>query len=80
MFIVCFVPQRWIVGVMGFFGIVVAYLMRICLSTVLTQLVKQIQDTKNLTHTDVCPGTLEPPKEGGGIYDWDQFLQVFTIL
>lgn len=63
---------------MGFFGIMVAYMMRVCLSTVLTQLV--LQREKNMTITeDFCPGDLPEPKSGGGIYDWDQDLQGLII-
>lgn len=52
--------------------------MRVCISTVVTQLV--VQKAKNVTVSgETCPGDLPPPKEGGGIYDWSQPLQGWVI-
>ncbi|XP_044272566.1 sialin-like isoform X2 [Tribolium madens] len=52
-----FIPQRYVLGVMGFFAIVNAYTMRVTLSVAITEMV---EPSKASTHydPDSCPGSL----------------------
>lgn len=50
------IPQRVILGVMSFFGIVVAFLMRACLSVAITEMVIPANSTSiNNNETLICP-------------------------
>ncbi|XP_017019656.1 putative inorganic phosphate cotransporter [Drosophila kikkawai] len=71
------VPQRWILAIMGFFAIVNAYTMRVCLSQAITVLVipRNYTDTpkEGLCEADDPSGG--PPKSSSGTYDWTQERQ-----
>ncbi|XP_055847091.1 putative inorganic phosphate cotransporter isoform X2 [Episyrphus balteatus] len=73
------IPQRVILSIMGFFAILNAYTMRICLSVAITQLVvsKNHTDIDN-PDNDAC--LADPLEEGelpslGGEYDWSESRQ-----
>ncbi|KAH8384274.1 hypothetical protein KR200_008007 [Drosophila serrata] len=71
------VPQRWILAIMGFFAIVNAYTMRVCLSQAITVLVVP-RNYSNVPPEGMCkpdPNEGKPPKSATGTYDWDQEKQ-----
>lgn len=56
-FPVFIIPQRYVLGIMGFLAIVNAYTMRVTLSVAITEMV---EPTMAATHhdPDACPGSL----------------------
>lgn len=52
-FLVFCIPQRVIMAVMCFLAIAIAYVMRVCLSTAITEMVKKIEH--NEMDVSVCP-------------------------
>ncbi|KAF7406351.1 hypothetical protein HZH68_005720 [Vespula germanica] len=67
------VPQRLVFAVMGFFAIFNAYVMRVCLSIALTQMVIPSNKTTNASLDNTCPVFQEDqPVEQklSGTYDW----------
>lgn len=75
------VPQRYLLALMGFFGVANAYIMRGCLSIAITQMVKQpSQDHFNSTDPDSCPYPADATQvknitilnQG---FDWDESTQ-----
>ncbi|XP_035743008.1 putative inorganic phosphate cotransporter [Vespa mandarinia] len=77
------VPQRLVFAVMGFFAIFNAYVMRVCLSIALTQMVIPSNKTTNVTSLDnTCPVFQEDhpvEQKQSGTYDWSVGQQS-TIL
>ncbi|XP_065213583.1 putative inorganic phosphate cotransporter isoform X2 [Planococcus citri] len=54
-----YLPVRYVFGVMGMLGVMVAYMMRACLSIAITRMVVPIPPSTNqsIPPEDVCPGT-----------------------
>ncbi|BES98261.1 sodium:phosphate symporter activity [Nesidiocoris tenuis] len=77
------VPQRYVLAMMGFFGVANAYIMRGCLSIAITQMVKKpATDDFNSTDPDTCPypSDYNPGHDGNSTikdhgYDWDEATQ-----
>ncbi|KOB74818.1 Uncharacterized protein OBRU01_08397 [Operophtera brumata] len=67
----CFIPQRYILGVMGLLGVCNAYTMRVCLNLAITQMVKR--NKTDGTH-NVDPYAC-PIDEVYAIFDWDEPTQ-----
>ncbi|XP_022911273.1 putative inorganic phosphate cotransporter [Onthophagus taurus] len=77
----CFlIPQRYVLGIMGFLAIVNAYTMRISLSVAITAMVVP-RNTTNVTDTDTCPYPDDhqtgdgPITNSDNLYDWDSETQ-----
>ncbi|KAF2903420.1 hypothetical protein ILUMI_02773 [Ignelater luminosus] len=79
-----FIPQRYVLGLMGFLAVVNAYLMRVVLSVAITEMVmplnKSIHDS-----SDTCP---DPELTGTSkvgvasserVYDWDEHTQGIVL-
>ncbi|XP_014261738.1 sialin-like [Cimex lectularius] len=76
------IPQRYILGIMGFLGIANAYTMRACLSITITQMVKKPSMDNFVTDEMTCPWPDEvpismnsPALATSGNYDWDETTQ-----
>lgn len=71
------IPQRVVLTIMGFFAIVVAYAMRVCLNVAITEMV--MKKTNNTDETgDYCPVQDEASggsSSSGGEYEWSESLQ-----
>lgn len=48
-------PQRVVLGIMGFLGIVVSFLMRQCLSIAITEMVVPVNNTGTSNDSLICP-------------------------
>ncbi|XP_037805952.1 LOW QUALITY PROTEIN: putative inorganic phosphate cotransporter [Lucilia sericata] len=74
-----FIPQRVILALMGFFGVVNAYTMRICLSMVIPALVlpRNYSDEKvSEAHCPASEDLFEDDENSlSGTYDWSQAMQ-----
>ncbi|XP_060522415.1 putative inorganic phosphate cotransporter [Cylas formicarius] len=76
----CFlIPQRYVLAIMGFFAVVNAYTMRVCLSLAITEMVVPINTTEHFD-PDACPSdspnsTLGAVKDTNTLYDWDEKTQ-----
>lgn len=71
-------PQRVVLAIMGFFAIVNAYTMRICLSVAITEMVKKTVSNSSIEAGDTCPLVGEGSGEdsvGSGQFEWDEQLQ-----
>ncbi|XP_037805955.1 putative inorganic phosphate cotransporter isoform X3 [Lucilia sericata] len=78
-----FIPQRVILALMGFFAVVNAYTMRICLSMVIPALVlpRNYSDEKvSEAHCPVSEDLFEDDENPlSGTYDWSQPMQGFIL-
>ncbi|CAG9094167.1 hypothetical protein JYU34_012828 [Plutella xylostella] len=83
----CFIPQRYILGVMGLLGVCNAYTMRVCLNLAITQMVNHTKAVGHHDDPDACPtdaidivntsivypaGHISKPY---GVFDWDEKTQ-----
>lgn len=73
----CFlIPQRYILGIMGFLAVVNAYTMRISLSVAITKMVIPLSNSHG---ADTCPisdsGNGSEPGDNDGLYDWSSSQQ-----
>ncbi|XP_018804536.1 PREDICTED: putative inorganic phosphate cotransporter [Bactrocera latifrons] len=74
------VPQRVILSIMGFFAILNAYTMRICLSVAITELVVKKNHTDDDGSTAVCVADdLDSESSSGGEYEWSEELQGYIL-
>lgn len=80
------IPQRWVFAVMGFFAIFNAYVMRVCLSIALTQMVIPINETATMNSSldNTCPAlddddSVVEKLSSTGTYAWSKSVQG-TIL
>ncbi|KAI8435855.1 hypothetical protein MSG28_004071 [Choristoneura fumiferana] len=82
----CYIPQRYILGVMGLLGVCNAYTMRVCLNLAITQMVNKTRDhtdgetSHNFTDVIICPNDLLPAnttviENPYGIFKWDEKTQ-----
>ncbi|XP_014215959.1 putative inorganic phosphate cotransporter [Copidosoma floridanum] len=79
-----FIPQRWVVVLMAFFGLFNAYSMRICLSIAITQMVQPSIGSVEYVD-DTCPDyhnndntTINNNNDtdiDGQLYDWSEYTQ-----
>ncbi|GJQ72217.1 hypothetical protein Trydic_g3308 [Trypoxylus dichotomus] len=74
------IPQRYVMGIMGFFAVVNAYTMRISLSVAITEMVIPINST-DYDNPDSCPfpnntgNSSNAVTDEDKLYDWDQTTQ-----
>lgn len=82
------ISQRWVMAIMGMMGLTMAYVMRVCLSLTLTQMVKPvIVESGTVTPYQYCPipeTILQSDKSNmsngvmddhNGRFDWDEKTQ-----
>ncbi|XP_075232067.1 putative inorganic phosphate cotransporter isoform X2 [Lycorma delicatula] len=79
------IPQRYILAVMGFLGVANAYIMRACLSIAITQMVRHDDTESNVMHDpEACPvspgSQIHKNKTGSSEqttaeFDWDEETQ-----
>lgn len=72
-----FIPQRWVMAIMGFLAVANAYTMRVCLNIAITQMVRR--KAASPLDTGSCPAgdieeDLTDPTELTG-FDWDEETQ-----
>lgn len=80
------IPQRYVLGFMGFTGIANAYIMRACLSIAIVRMVKPVVHDETLAASgqSICPyqeeihhqNTTIGSKDG---YDWDESTQAMIL-
>lgn len=74
------IPQRYVMGIMGFFAVVNAYTMRISLSVAITEMVIPINST-DYDNPDSCPFPSDHGNNSNAVtdenrlYDWDETTQ-----
>ncbi|KAF7265869.1 putative inorganic phosphate cotransporter [Rhynchophorus ferrugineus] len=79
----CFlIPQRYVLGIMGFLGIVNAYAMRVTLSIAITEMTISSNTTKNNTYENYChvensntTNSNNAVTDPDLLYDWDEKTQ-----
>lgn len=59
-FVGCCIPQRVIMAIMCFLAIAIAYVMRVCLSVAITQMVVAVNTTTTGSTKGIC--LADPPK------------------
>lgn len=72
------VPQRVVLAIMGFFAIVNAYTMRICLSVAITEMVKKTVNNSSIEAGDTCPIIDDGSGNeniSSGEFEWNEELQ-----
>ncbi|XP_019869672.2 putative inorganic phosphate cotransporter isoform X5 [Aethina tumida] len=73
-----FIPQRYVLGLMGFLAIVNAYTMRVSLSIAITEMVAASNSTE-IDDPDACPaddsGSSGSVTNADKLYDWDEQTQ-----
>lgn len=71
------IPQRVVLSIMGFFAIVNAYAMRVCLNVAITEIVVKNGNNSDLENHQYCPADDDDVGggSGGGEFDWSQQLQ-----
>lgn len=81
----CFViPQRYVLGLMGFLAVVNAYNMRVCLSVAISAMAKPLDEAK-YNSTDTCPAIDDGSGSGGGNsvppgeFDWDSETRGYIL-
>lgn len=52
---VFFIPQRWVMAIMGFLAVANAYTMRVCLNIAITQMVRRHAESREYEEGS-CPG------------------------
>lgn len=70
MFLIAFyIPVRYVFGIMGMLGVMVAYMMRACLSIAITQMVKAPAHSNHFSvpKEDVCPSSEEVTTHGHSV-------------
>uniref|UniRef100_V5GIW1 Sialin n=1 Tax=Anoplophora glabripennis TaxID=217634 RepID=V5GIW1_ANOGL len=73
------IPQRYILGIMGFLAVVNAYTMRVSLSIAITEMVASSNETDSVD-VDACPADNSTSSSGSVtdsniLYDWDETTQ-----
>lgn len=73
------IPQRYILGIMGFLAVVNAYTMRVSLSIAITEMVAASNET-DVVDPDACPADNSSSSSGSVtdaniLYDWDETTQ-----
>ncbi|XP_053607254.1 putative inorganic phosphate cotransporter [Plodia interpunctella] len=79
----CFIPQRYILGVMGLLGVCNAYTMRVCLNLAITQMVRVNKSRDTYVDADACTSnevvtntsTSHVIENPYAIGEWDQATQ-----
>lgn len=73
----CCIPQRYVLAIMGFLGLVNAYTMRITLSVAITKMSKRPPNRNSSADSGMCPDDLPDGHVyvDEGIYDWSQEMQ-----
>ncbi|XP_046627975.1 putative inorganic phosphate cotransporter [Neodiprion virginianus] len=75
------IPQRWVLTVMGCFGMMNVYTMRICLSLAITEMVATTEASKNDISYESCPSAnftssnITSSESKDGTYEWDEYTQ-----
>ncbi|XP_025837209.1 putative inorganic phosphate cotransporter isoform X2 [Agrilus planipennis] len=75
------IPQRWVLGIMGFLAILNAYSMRVTLSIAITEMV--VSSNKSSNYSDACPSyesssgstSSSVIKDPSKLYNWDEATQ-----
>ncbi|CAH4029407.1 unnamed protein product [Pieris brassicae] len=76
----CYIPQRYILGVMGLLGVCNAYTMRVCLNLAITQMVNRTKSSTDHFDPDACPndeivGNATAILKPYATFDWDEKTQ-----
>lgn len=70
------IPQRVVLSIMGFLGIVVSFLMRSCLSIAITEMVVPVNNTGISNESLICPTdylSLESANNTGNVCYYCEF-------
>ncbi|KAK5641112.1 hypothetical protein RI129_009659 [Pyrocoelia pectoralis] len=82
----CFlIPQRYVLGLMGFLGMINAYLMRVVLSVAITEMVLPLKHSDRYDDSDTCPDPIGEVHTNISIsrnqylYSWDEQTQGLVL-
>lgn len=77
------IPQRYVLGIMGFLAVANAYAMRGCLSLAITEMVvnPKTKHTHHIEDPNGCPGVLEVKNhtDPNNEFDWDEQTQGYIL-
>lgn len=61
------IPQRWVLGIMGFLAVVMAYAMRVCLSMAIVKMVRPHEDDPEYDDHTCSFNSTEGDNEHSGV-------------
>ncbi|XP_046750764.1 putative inorganic phosphate cotransporter [Diprion similis] len=71
------IPQRWVLAVMGCFGIANSYIMRTCLSVAITEMVATTGTSNDTSLDETCSASESTSSSSStsGTYEWSEYTQ-----